>query len=147
MTRLLPSLSGAPRTVVLGAALTILAVGGTFLLDPYRNFQLATIAATFCAVAGLTVLVGLSGQLSLGQAALMAAGGYGYALTANALTDAGIDGAPRFLLGLLGAVVASGALGLLLGLAAARLRRPPPRAARAGTEGRRRCRHPSARSR
>ena len=27
----------------------------------------------------------------------MAAGGYGYALTANALTEAGIDGVPRFL--------------------------------------------------
>ncbi len=84
MSRFLPSLTGMPRTVVFGAALTVLAIGATFLLDPYRNFQLATIAAYFCAVAGLTVLVGLSGQLSLGQAALMAAGGYGYALTANA---------------------------------------------------------------
>ncbi len=71
------------RIVAWGALLTVLALGGTFLLDPYRNFQLATIAATFCAVAGLTVLVGSSGQLSLGQAAMMAVGGYGYALTAN----------------------------------------------------------------
>lgn len=124
MSRIFPALTGGARTVVFGIALTALAIGGTFLLDPYRNFQLATIAAYFCAVAGLTVLVGLSGQLSLGQAALMAAGGYGYALAANALTDVGIDGAPRFLLGLLGAIVASGALGLLLGLAAARLRGP-----------------------
>jgi branched-chain amino acid transport system permease protein len=124
MTRLLPSVTGAPRTVVLGVVLTVLAVGGTFLLDPYRNFQLATIVACFCAAAGLTLLVGLSGQLSLGQAALMAAGGYGYALAANAMTDAGIDGAPRFLVALAAAVVAAGALGLLLGLAAARLRGP-----------------------
>ena len=124
MSRLLPSRTGVPRTIVLGAVLTVLAIGATFLLDPYRNFQLATIAAYFCAVAGLTVLVGLSGQLSLGQAALMAAGGYGYALTANAVTDAGIDGVVRFLLGLVGAVLASGLLGLLLGLAAARLRGP-----------------------
>ena len=80
MRRLLGSLTGAPRTIAAGALLTVLAIGGTFLLDPYRNFQLATIAAFFCAAAGLTLLVGLSGQLSLGHAALMAAGGYGYAL-------------------------------------------------------------------
>ncbi|MFE5410979.1 branched-chain amino acid ABC transporter permease [Microbacterium sp. NPDC056569] len=124
MTRLLPSLRGIPRTLVFGAVLTVLAIGGTFLLDPYRNFQLATIAAYFCAAAGLTVLIGQSGQLSLGQAALMAAGGYGYALTANAMTGAGVTGMPRFLGGMLVAVAVSAALGWLLGLAAARLRGP-----------------------
>ncbi len=112
------------RIVAWGALLTVLALGGTFLLDPYRNFQLATIAATFCAVAGLTVLVGSSGQLSLGQAAMMAVGGYGYALTANTLTDAGVDGLARFLLAMMGGTLTSGLLGLLLGLAAARLRGP-----------------------
>jgi len=124
MNRLLPSLRGIPRTVVFGAVLTLLAIAGTFLLDPYRNFQLATAAAYFCAAAGLTLLIGLSGQLSLGHAALMAAGGYGYALTSNALTDAGVEGVPRFLIAMLAAVVVSGALGWLLGLAAARLRGP-----------------------
>ncbi|MGM7670682.1 ABC transporter permease subunit [Microbacterium sp. A93] len=124
MNRILPSLRGPGRTIVFGAILTILAIGGTFLLDPYRNFQLATIAAAFCTVAGLTLLVGQSGQLSLGHAALMATGGYGYALSANALTEAGIAGAPRLLLSLFVAILAAGALGLLLGLAAARLRGP-----------------------
>lgn len=124
MNRILPALRGPQRTIVFGAILTLLAIGGTFLLDPYRNFQLATIAASFCTVAGLTLLTGLSGQLSLGHAALMAAGGYGYALTANALTEAGIDGVVRFVLSFLVAVVAAGILGLLLGLAAARLRGP-----------------------
>ncbi|MDQ7878564.1 branched-chain amino acid ABC transporter permease [Microbacterium sp. QXD-8] len=124
MTRLLPSLRGVPRVLVFGAVLTLIAIGGTFLLDPYRNFQLATVAAYFCATAGLTLLIGQSGQLSLGQAALMAAGGYGYALTTNAMTDAGITGIPRFLTGMLVAVVVSAALGWLLGLAAARLRGP-----------------------
>ncbi|GAA5205443.1 branched-chain amino acid ABC transporter permease [Microbacterium kyungheense] len=115
---------GIPRTLALGALLTLLAIGGTFLLDPYRNFQLATVAAYFCATAGLTVLIGRSGQLSLGQAALMAAGGYGYALTANAMTDAGATGIPRFLVSLLAAMATAGVLGWLLGLAAARLRGP-----------------------
>lgn len=114
----------AARTIAIGAALTVLAIGGTFLLDPYRNFQLATIAATLCAAAGLTILLGHSGQLSLGHAALMAAGGYGYALTVNALTAAGVVGLLRFLIGMISALALAGALGWLLGLAAARLRGP-----------------------
>ncbi|MRG60029.1 branched-chain amino acid ABC transporter permease [Agromyces sp. CFH 90414] len=122
--RILPGLTGTPRLLVTAAALTVLAIGGTFLLDPYRNYQLALVAAYFCATAGLTLLIGLSGQLSLGHAALMAAGGYGYALTANALTESGIDGVPRFLVSLVVAVVAAGLLGLLLGLAGARLSGP-----------------------
>ncbi|WP_395245599.1 branched-chain amino acid ABC transporter permease [Agromyces sp. MMS24-K17] len=112
------------RLLGTAALLAALAIGGTFLLDPYRNYQLALVAATFCATGGLTLLIGLSGQLSLGHAALMAAGGYGYALTVNALADTGLDGVPRFLLGVAGAIAASGALGLLLGLAGARLRGP-----------------------
>lgn len=124
MNGILPRLRGTRRTVVFGALFTVLAIGGTFLLDPFRNFQLATIAASFCTVAGLTLLVGHSGQLSLGHAALMATGGYGYALTANALTAVGVEGAPRFLLALAAGIVAAGFLGLLLGLAAARLRGP-----------------------
>src|SRR5690606_4885887 len=64
MKRLLPGLTGTPRVLVLAGILTVLALGGTFLLDPYRNFQLATAAAYFCAIGGLTVLIGLSGQLS-----------------------------------------------------------------------------------
>ncbi len=122
--RLLPRLTGTPRVLALAGILTVLALGGTFLLDPYRNFQLATAAAYFCAVAGLSVLIGLSGQLSLGHAALMAAGGYGYALTSNALTDAGVDGVGRFLIALIAGVVSAAVVGLLLGLAGARLRGP-----------------------
>jgi len=116
--------AGIRGTLVIAAVLTLAAIGGTFLLDPYRNFQLATAAAMFCAVAGLSMLIGHTGQLSLGHAALMASGGYGYALTANALTDAGAPGPVRFALALLAGVVIASILGLLLGLAAARLRGP-----------------------
>jgi branched-chain amino acid transport system permease protein len=112
------------RTLLVALAGTVLAIGATFLLDPFRNYQLALVAAYVCATAGLTVLVGLTGQLSLGHAALMAAGGYGYALTVNALADAGVGGVVRFLAGLAAAVVVSGVVGLLLGLAGARLHGP-----------------------
>ncbi|MFG3341322.1 branched-chain amino acid ABC transporter permease [Glycomyces sp. NPDC048151] len=101
--------------------ITLLAIGGTFALDPFRNYQLALAAACFAAVAGLTVLVGLTGQLSLGHAVLMAAGGYGFAFAASA-----VDGPWPLALaaGLIAAAVVSALLGLLLGAAAARLRGP-----------------------
>ncbi|WP_100444103.1 branched-chain amino acid ABC transporter permease [Glycomyces xiaoerkulensis] len=113
------------RLVLRAALLTLVAIAATFALDPFRNYQLATAAGCFAAVAGLTVLVGLTGQLSLGHAVLMAAGGYGYAIASTAAAEAlpGSDALP-FLAGLGGAVAVSGVLGLLLGLAAARLRGP-----------------------
>ncbi|WP_402466091.1 branched-chain amino acid ABC transporter permease [Isoptericola aurantiacus] len=113
------------RAIVLRAlVLTVLALGATFLLDSYTNYQLAVVAAYFCATAGLTLLVGLTGQLSLGHGVLMAAGAYGYALAAGPAADAGLGGPLRFGLGILGALVVSGAVGALLGLAGARLRGP-----------------------
>ncbi|HEU5129069.1 MAG TPA: branched-chain amino acid ABC transporter permease [Glycomyces sp.] len=113
------------RTLLRAALITLLAIAATFGLDPFRNYQLATAAGVFAAVAGLTVLIGLTGQLSLGHAVLMAAGGYGYAATATAVDAAAPDAGPAALLaGLAGAAAASGALGLLLGMAAARLRGP-----------------------
>lgn len=121
MSRLLPA-RPVPRTLVVALLGALAAVAGTFLLDPYRNYQLALVAAFLCATAGLTVLVGLSGQLSLGHSALMAAGGYGYALTSNAVPDA--PAVVRFVVALVGAAVLSGAVGLLLGLAGARLHGP-----------------------
>ena len=39
------------RLLTRAALLTLLALGATFLLDPYRNYQLATATGTFLAVA------------------------------------------------------------------------------------------------
>lgn len=110
------------RTLVRAALVVLLVLGATFLLDPYRNYLLALVGAYLCATAGLGLLVGRSGQLSLGHAALMAAGGYGYALTAGAAAD--LPDGLRTALGLLVAVAAAGLLGLLVGLAGARLHGP-----------------------
>ncbi|WP_315095325.1 branched-chain amino acid ABC transporter permease [uncultured Cellulomonas sp.] len=117
----LPGQRPLARTLVLAAGWTVVALGGTFALDPFRNYQLALVAAYLCATAGLTVLVGATGQLSLGHAALMAVGGYGYALTSNAVP---LTGPARFVVALLAAALASAVVGLLLGLAAARLSGP-----------------------
>ena len=62
--------------IVLGLILVLL----TIRLDPFRDYQMAEIACYVIAVAGLTVLVGLSGQISLGNGAFMAIGAYSAAL-------------------------------------------------------------------
>lgn len=107
-------------TLAAGAAL----VAVTYGLSPYRNYQLATVAAYLCATAGLTVLVGLSGQLSLGHGALMAVGAYACALTATELGDRGTTGPLLLVVPLVAAVVAAGVVGAVVGLAGARLAGP-----------------------
>ncbi|MBE1489841.1 branched-chain amino acid ABC transporter permease [Plantactinospora soyae] len=108
--------------VVLVAAAALLAA--SYLLDPFRNFQLATVAAYLCATAGLTVLIGLNGQLSLGHGALMATGAYTVALSQNALADRGMTGSWLLPLSLGAAVLTTIAVGAVIGVAAARLRGP-----------------------
>ena len=62
--------------VVAGAALWAASVQ----LDAFRDFQMAQIAVYVVAIAGLSVLIGLSGQISLGNGAFMAVGAYTAAL-------------------------------------------------------------------
>ncbi|GIE99039.1 branched-chain amino acid ABC transporter permease [Paractinoplanes rishiriensis] len=94
----------------------VLVVALTYVLPPFRNYQFATVGAYFCVTAGLTVLTGLNGQLSLGHGALMATGAYTLALMQN-----------RFNLlaaGIVAAILVTTAVGAVIGLAAARLRGP-----------------------
>jgi branched-chain amino acid transport system permease protein len=104
------------------AALALLAI--TYSVEPFRNFQLATAAAYLCATAGLTVLTGLNGQLSLGHGALMATGAYTVALSQNRFGEAGVAGGWVLLVSLGLGVLTTLAVGLVIGLAAARLRGP-----------------------
>jgi branched-chain amino acid transport system permease protein len=76
-------------------------------------------AYLFCAVAGLTVLTGLNGQISLGHGALMAVGAY---TTAKVLGDSGTG--PPLVVALALATLAGALAGVLAGAAAARLRGP-----------------------
>jgi len=50
-------------------------------IDPLYSSYLAIVAMYATAMFGMTILVGLSGQVSLGNGALMAVGGYVFALT------------------------------------------------------------------
>ena len=101
--------------LVVGAG-AVLVVALTFVLPPFRTYQLATVGAYLCVTAGLTVLTGLNGQLSLGHGALMATGAYTLALIQNRFN--------LLLAGVVAAVLVTTAAGLVIGLAAARLRGP-----------------------
>jgi branched-chain amino acid transport system permease protein len=112
-----PRIGPVPVVLVVAALVLLL----TYVLPPFRNYQLATVGAYLCVTAGLTVLTGLNGQLSLGHGALMATGAYTLALTQNALTG---KGQWTLLVSAVAAVVVTTAVGAVVGLAAARLRGP-----------------------
>jgi branched-chain amino acid transport system permease protein len=100
--------------VVLASAVLLIA---SEALGAYDELQLANGAYYFAVLAGLTVLIGLSGQISLGHGALMAVGAYTVALLIGneqwALVPA-----------LLAAVAITTLVGVLVGAAATRLRGP-----------------------
>ncbi|MEU4687502.1 branched-chain amino acid ABC transporter permease [Actinoplanes sp. NPDC023714] len=104
----------APLLIVLAGAVVILIL--SYTLPPFRNYQLATVGAYLCVTAGLTVLTGLNGQLSLGHGALMATGAYAFALAQNKWLSMPVS----FVV----AIAVTTAAGAVIGLAAARLRGP-----------------------
>ena len=109
----------SPLLRILGAALlgAVIVVILSIKLNAFRDYQIAEIAVYVTAIAGLTVLTGLSGQISLGNGAFMAIGAYTTALMLAHL------GWP-FVAVLVVAGVASAATGAIVGVAAARLRGP-----------------------
>jgi branched-chain amino acid transport system permease protein len=100
---------------------SVLGLVGLYLLsialDPFQNFQLAQICYMTIATAGLTVLTGLSGQISLGHGAFVAVGAY---TTALLLQNQHWPVAVALVL----STVVTALLGALVGVAAARLRGP-----------------------
>ncbi len=86
-------------------------------LSPFRNLQVANVAYLVCATAGLTVLVGLNGQISIGHGAFMAVGAY---TAAELVLKRGWGPAEV----LVAATVVTALVGVLVGAAAARLRGP-----------------------
>jgi branched-chain amino acid transport system permease protein len=86
-------------------------------LSPYNNLQLATGAYYFAVLAGLTVLAGQSGQISLGHGALMAVGAYTAALL---IGNEGWAVLPAIIV----AVLVTAIVGVPVGVAASRLRGP-----------------------
>ena len=100
---------------LIGTALIVVVL--SVKLNAFRDYQIAEIAVDVTAVAGLTVLTGLSGQISLGHGAFMAIGAYVTALLIIHLNW-------PFIVVLLIAGAATAAAGAIVGVAAARLRGP-----------------------
>jgi branched-chain amino acid transport system permease protein len=102
----------------------LLAVGGgaifylvTSQLSTYNDFQIGEVALYAVALAGLSLLVGTTGQISLGHGALMAVGGYTIALLmVHTHTSLSLE--------LLASVGAATAMGVLVGIPATRLQGP-----------------------
>ncbi len=101
------------RTIIFAAL--ILFAASSF--EAYNQSQLSLVLIYFIGVLSVILLTGTSGQLSLGQGALMAVGGYSAALSMINLQF------PVWL-AVAAAMVVAALAGLLLGLAAARLSGP-----------------------
>lgn len=105
------------RHVVFGLAGAVVIFLLSLSLSDFRVYQMAFVAAYVVAVAGLSVLIGLSGQISIGNGAFMAVGGYVGALIFMHLQW---PLAAIIVISTLAAAVA----GAIFGIAAARLRGP-----------------------
>ncbi|MCW3019521.1 MAG: livM [Solirubrobacterales bacterium] len=121
MSAALARLRAPQSTLVRSLALALAAGVALFvaseLLSTYDDLQLASGSYYFVVLAGLTVLTGLSGQISLGHGALMAVGAYTVTLLVGnehwALVPA-----------LVAAIVVTALVGTIVGAAATRLRGP-----------------------
>jgi branched-chain amino acid transport system permease protein len=113
------------RETTLARHLAIALVAGLVLflvtnaISAFDNLQLATMAYYFVAVAGLTLLTGLNGQVSLGHGAFMAIGAFA---SAKLLGESG--GGPPLVVVLIAAALLTAVAGIVAGAAAARLRGP-----------------------
>lgn len=116
-----PGRAGLPplvRHLLLALLAFAVIVALSMLVDPFTNVRIATVGYFLLAVAGLTVLTGLTGQVSLGHGAFMFVGAYTVALLVVHVPTL------PFWVDLLAAAAAGGLAGALTGAAAARLHGP-----------------------
>jgi branched-chain amino acid transport system permease protein len=109
------------RAIAAGALATAVLLAAPLSLTGFwLQTGLFAMAAAIGAI-GLTLLVGVTGQLSLGHAFFVAVGAYGYAFLAGTGGEAGGLGLPTPL-AVIGAVMLAGAAGALFSPIAGRLR-------------------------
>ena len=90
----------------------------SFVFDPYTNYNVTEVAIYAICAAGLTVLTGINGQVSLGHGALMMIGAYTTSVLLTWYPDL-----PLILM-LLASIATTGIAGAIVGIAGARLRGP-----------------------
>jgi branched-chain amino acid transport system permease protein len=101
--------------IAVGSMIVLLLLANN--VSRFNDFRISEIAAYVVVVAGLTVLTGLNGQISLGHGALMAVGAY---TTAILLLHTHLP----LLVILLASIVSGAVFGAAVGVVAARLRGP-----------------------
>src|SRR5580704_10967702 len=106
-----------PRRLGVAVVMALIVWFLSVKLNTFRDYQIAEVAVEVTAVAGLTVLTGLSGQISLGNGAFMAVGAYTTALLLMHLSW-------PFIAALVVSAAVTAAVGAIVGVAAARLRGP-----------------------
>lgn len=95
------------------------------VIDPLWSSYLALAAMYATAMLGMVILVGLSGQVSLGNGALMAVGGYAFAVSSMQWETVPLLGLPwNAVYSVIVAGFAGIVIGLLVGVIGARLRGP-----------------------
>jgi branched-chain amino acid transport system permease protein len=103
--------------VFLGLAIVLLLLT-SFVFDSYTNYNVTEVAIYAISAAGLTVLTGINGQVSLGHGALMMIGAYTTSVLLTRYPDL-----PLILM-LVTSIATTGIAGAIVGLAGARLRGP-----------------------
>lgn len=108
-------------TLVMAGVALLVFIGIPLTTNSFQTFQFANVAAFVIAIVGLNILTGYSGQISLGNGAFMAVGGYTTALLAAKWPLPFIGFVPYgYTIPLAGLVAAL--LGFLIGIPALRLR-------------------------
>ncbi|GAC1470261.1 MAG: branched-chain amino acid ABC transporter permease [Candidatus Dormibacteraceae bacterium] len=103
-----------PEILVLAVVGAVVLIGVPTVTNQFFTFEFAKVAIFVCALLGLNLLTGYSGQISLGNGAFMAVGGY---TTAILVHSAGVPYWATIPL----AGVMAGVAGLLIGIPALRL--------------------------
>ena len=109
------------RHSILGLGFVVVVAVAVWAIDPYNPFLVYQLSSVFyfaIAAAGLTVLTGLNGQLSLGHGALMGIGAYTTAVVLKSYTDLN----PGLVMAT--ATLVTALASIIVGAAAARLRGP-----------------------
>lgn len=109
------------RNSMLGLVVGLVVAMAVWAIDPYNPFlvyELSSVCYFAIGAAGLTVLTGLNGQLSLGHGALMGIGAYTTAVVLKDHTDLN----PALVMG--AATIVTAVASIIVGAAAARLRGP-----------------------
>jgi len=107
----------ATKRVLLALVIAIILFFASNLVDEYRIFQAAQVAAYLVAIISIVLLTGFSGQITLGQGAFMAVGAYSAALVVQ---EFGLPIWSTFFI----AVIAAALFGAIVGISAARLSGP-----------------------